>query len=80
MFTMSDMPIISGFTPAEVVAALGGRFEIAAELRHGGQAVVYRAIRRANPDGGRVADEAVALKVHTNTSELVRAERERWPR
>ena len=70
------MPILSDFTENQLTSALGGRFEILAVLRPSGQARVFRARRHVSPEGISGLNEDVALKVHTNTAELARVDRE----
>ena len=58
-----------------LVVALGNRFDIVNRLGVGGQGVVFRATRRNDPQGAKVSDD-VALKVHTNSAEARRVDRE----
>jgi serine/threonine protein kinase len=51
------------FAPADIEAALGGRYTIDREVASGGQGVVFRATRTSRPDG-TTAHELVALKLH----------------
>jgi serine/threonine protein kinase len=64
------------FPPSDVQAAFKGRFVLVLpELRVGGQGVVYKA-RRTHDQNGKVADDDVALKLHLNTVQNERVERE----
>jgi serine/threonine-protein kinase len=63
------------FEPAKIEAALGGRYNIAAEIAVGGQGVVFRATRTARPDGSPANDD-VALKLHFRPGQAVRVQRE----
>ena len=51
------------FDPADVDAALGGRYVIGPEIAVGGQGIVFRATRTCRPDG-TAANDVVALKLH----------------
>lgn len=63
------------FNPAEVEAALGGRFALGPELRIGGQGVVFRATRIRDESGNPCKDDA-ALKLHLDPRQDERVERE----
>jgi len=63
------------FEPAQIEAALGGRYRVGSELRVGGQGAVFKATRIKTEDGKAVADE-VALKLHLDPRQDVRVERE----
>jgi|SRR4051812_37029938 serine/threonine protein kinase len=64
------------FPPSDVLAAFGGRFALALpELRVGGQGVVYKA-RRTHDKYGNVTGDDVALKLHLNSGQDERVERE----
>jgi serine/threonine protein kinase len=63
------------FSAKEVEASLGGRYVLGAELRVGGQGVVYRAKRVRRPDGSACNDE-VALKLHLDAKQDMRVQRE----
>lgn len=63
------------FEPAQIEAALGGRYRVGSELRVGGQGAVFKATRIKTDDGKVVADE-VALKLHLDPRQDVRVERE----
>jgi len=65
----------SPFAVSDVVVTFSGRFNIISELRVGGQGVVYRATRLSTPAGDSANDD-VALKLHTDPHEDIRAERE----
>jgi len=54
---------ICEFVPAEIEAALGGRYIIGAEIAVGGQGAVFKATRTSQPDG-TAANDVVALKLH----------------
>lgn len=69
------MPAPQPFTPAQIEAALGGRYTISNEIRPGAQGCVYLARRQATTSGVQ-ADDAVALKLYFSTVELDRIERE----
>src|SRR5579871_480368 len=60
---------------AAVQVALGTRFHLAGPLRVGGQAVVFRATRAADPSGNSTSDE-VAVKIYFDPSQDQRVERE----
>jgi hypothetical protein len=59
----------NSFNPAEIEAALGGRFKIEREIRAGAQGAVFRAQRIEDP-AGLAVDNDVALKVYFETVEL----------
>jgi serine/threonine protein kinase len=63
------------FLPAQVEAALKGRFKIGPELRVGGQGAVFRALRVLDEKGRPVKDD-VALKLHLDPRQDIRVERE----
>ena len=63
------------FSAKEVETSFGGRYVLGAELRVGGQGVVYRARRVRLPDGTACSDE-VALKLHLDAKQDKRVERE----
>lgn len=63
------------FNVAEIAAALGGRYVLGPELRVGGQGVVYRATRVRDVRGGVCSDD-VALKLHLDSKQDERVERE----
>jgi serine/threonine protein kinase len=63
------------FNPTEVVAALNNRYMLGPELRVGGQGVVYRASRIRDGNGNTCADD-VALKLHLDSRQDERVERE----
>lgn len=65
----------SPFDANEVAEALAKRFEISRELGVGGQGVVYKA-RRLSWQDGTIAGDEVALKVHLDSAQDERAERE----
>jgi eukaryotic-like serine/threonine-protein kinase len=65
----------NSFNPAEIEAALGGRFKIEREIRAGAQGAVFRAQRIEDP-AGLAVDNDVALKVYFETVELPRVARE----
>jgi len=65
----------SPFKPTEIHAALNGRFTLGPELRVGGQGVVYRATRVCDAGGAACSDE-VALKLHLDSRQDERVERE----
>lgn len=70
------MTVLANFTEAELGSALGGRFEIVSVLRPSGQARVFRARRHTSLEGMGGLNDDVALKVHLNTAELTRVDRE----
>jgi serine/threonine protein kinase len=51
------------FAPADIEAALAGRYIIASEIATGGQGVVFKATRTSRLDG-TAANDVVALKMH----------------
>lgn len=63
------------FEPAQIEAALGGRYTIGPEIAVGGQGVVFKATRTLQPDGSATND-TVALKLHFYPGQSVRVERE----
>jgi serine/threonine protein kinase len=63
------------FNPGDIETALGGRYVLGAEIRVGGQGVVYRAHRRLTLTNTITSDD-VALKVHMHASQDLRVERE----
>jgi len=63
------------FLPADVEAALGGRYTIDSKIDVGGQGAVFRATRTARPDG-TAANDFVALKLHFDPRQAIRVERE----
>jgi serine/threonine protein kinase len=63
------------FPAPEVEAAFGGRYALAAELRVGGQGVVYRATRLHDSNHASCCDD-VALKLHLDAKQEKRVERE----
>ena len=63
------------FEPAQIEAALGGRYSIGPEIAVGGQGVVFRATRTARPDRTPANDD-VALKLHFHPGQATRVERE----
>jgi len=63
------------FSAKEVEASFGGRYVLGAELRVGGQGVVYRAKRVRLPDSSACNDE-VALKLHLDAKQDKRVQRE----
>jgi serine/threonine-protein kinase len=63
------------FSVPEVEASFKGRYVLGAELRVGGQGVVYRAKRVRLADGSACSNE-VALKLHLDAKQDKRVERE----
>jgi eukaryotic-like serine/threonine-protein kinase len=63
------------FVPEEVEAALGRRYSIEAKIAVGGQGTVFRATRTCLQDGTATHD-LVALKLHFDSREAMRVERE----
>ena len=63
------------FVPADVEAALGGRYIVDSELAVGGQGAVFRATRTAKADGA-AANDIVALKLHFYPGQDIRVQRE----
>lgn len=63
------------FEPAQIEAALGGRYSVGPEIAVGGQGVVFRATRTARPDRTPTNDD-VALKLHFQPGQAVRVQRE----
>lgn len=59
----------------QLAQALGNRFSIEKKIGEGGQAVVFRAIRRKLPDGSS-CDDKVAIKLHRPGADSARIERE----
>ena len=69
------MSIQSPLTARDLESAFAGRFEVGDEIGVGGQGAVYRATRRATPDGAPAADD-VALKIYNGRVEVIRVARE----
>lgn len=69
------MPNLPPISARDLESAFAGRFEVRGEIGTGGQGAVYRAIRRATPDGAAAADD-VALKIYNGRTEVVRVARE----
>src|SRR5271157_5591512 len=63
------------FAPAEIEAALGGRYIVGPEIAVGGQGAVFRATRTSRPDG-TAANDIVALKLHFYSNQAIRVQRE----
>ena|SRR5712692_2759511 len=63
------------FSPREIEAAFDSRYVLGAELRVGGQGVVYRATRVRETDGTHRNND-VALKLHLDPRQDQRVERE----
>jgi serine/threonine protein kinase len=63
------------FNPREVEAAFDSRYVLGSELRVGGQGVVYRATRVRGSDGTLRSND-VALKLHLDSKQDERVERE----
>jgi eukaryotic-like serine/threonine-protein kinase len=63
------------FNVADIDAALGKRYGLGHELRVGGQGVVYRATRVLDADG-KPCNNDVALKLHLDSKQDERVERE----
>ena len=57
------------FVPADVDAALGGRYIVGSEIAVGGQGTVFRATRTSRPDG-TAANDVVALKLYFDRRQL----------
>ena len=68
------MPV-NPFSVPDVTTAFKGRYILGAELRVGGQGVVYRATRVSHQDGTACKDD-VALKLHFDAKQDKRVERE----
>ena len=68
---MSDHP----FAPADIEAALGGRYIIGSEVAVGGQGAVFKATRTSRPDG-TATDDVVALKLNLHPEQEIRVQRE----
>ncbi len=66
---------LQSYVPAEIEAALGGRFTVGPKIAVGGQGVVFRATRISQPDG-TAANDAVALKLHFDPRQAGRVVRE----
>jgi len=63
------------FVPAQIEAALEGRFVIDSQIAVGGQGVVFKAARTSRPDRTE-ANETVALKLHFSPGQSIRVQRE----
>jgi serine/threonine protein kinase len=63
------------FEPAQIEAALGGRYSVGPEIAVGGQGVVFKATRTSQRDGA-AANDVVALKLHFYPGQSVRVQRE----
>jgi serine/threonine protein kinase len=63
------------FVPAEIEAALGGRYMVGPQIASGGQGAVFRATRTSRPDGTRT-NEVVAVKLLFDPTQAFRVERE----
>jgi serine/threonine protein kinase len=63
------------FMPADIEAALDGRFVVSSEITVGGQGAVFGATRIAQPDG-TAANDIVVLKLHLYASQDIRIQRE----
>ncbi len=63
------------FEPAQIEAALGGRYSIGPEIAVGGQGVVFRATRNRRPDH-TATNDVVALKLHFYPGQARRVQRE----
>jgi serine/threonine protein kinase len=63
------------FKPKDVEAALNKRYALADELRVGGQGVVYRA-KRIRDTNGTTCNDDIALKLHLDSRQDERVERE----
>ena len=57
------------FDPADIAAALGGRYIIGPEIAVGGQGTVFRATRTARPDG-TPANDVAALKLYFDRRQI----------
>jgi eukaryotic-like serine/threonine-protein kinase len=66
---------VAQFAPADVEAALGGRYAVGPEIAAGGQGAVFQATRTARPDG-TAANDVVALKLNFYGSQEIRVQRE----
>ena len=71
MANMADHP----FMPAEIEAALGGRYIIGPEIAIGGQGVVFKATRTSLADG-TATEDVVALKLNLHRDQEIRVQRE----
>ncbi len=63
------------FVPADIEAALGGRYVVDSEIAVGGQGAVFKATRAARPDG-TATNDLVALKLHLYYNQDIRVQRE----
>jgi len=70
-----DSKAVHPFAPADIEAALGGRYVIGPEVAIGGQGVVFRATRTLQPDG-TAANDVVALKLNLHPNQEIRVQRE----
>ncbi|MFZ0314767.1 MAG: serine/threonine-protein kinase [Candidatus Korobacteraceae bacterium] len=68
---MSEHP----FAPADIEAALNGRYVIGPEIAIGGQGVVFQATRISRPDG-TATNDVVALKLNLYHNQEIRVQRE----
>lgn len=70
-----DSMVSHPFVPADIEAALGQRYVVNAEIATGGQGAVFKAIRKAQPDG-TATNDVVALKLHLYPGQDMRVQRE----
>ncbi len=63
------------FVPAEIEAALGGRYLVGPKIAVGGQGVVFKATRNCRPDG-TATNDVVALKLNLHPHQEIRVQRE----
>lgn len=70
-----DSMAVHPFEPADIEAALGGRYSIGREIAVGGQGVIFKATRISQPDG-TAADDVVALKLNLHPEQEIRVQRE----
>ncbi|MFI5117361.1 MAG: serine/threonine-protein kinase [Terriglobales bacterium] len=66
---------ICQFVPADIDAALGGRYIVGPEIAVGGQGTVFRATRTSRPDG-TAANDVVALKLYFDRRRNIRVQPE----
>lgn len=68
------MPFES-LAPAQIEAALDGRYTVGPQIAVGGQGVVFRATRTSRPDH-TATNDTVALKLHFYPGQAIRVQRE----
>jgi len=72
---MAVHPYSRQFVPADIEAALGGRYIIGSEIATGGQGAVFKATRTFRPDG-TATNDVVALKLYFDRRRNIRVQPE----